>query len=168
MNYISIKQILDDLTIHPLLRDIGLERGVNYTQQFIKLVGSPKLFDERTAELQLKDYRAVLPCDCLDITGVMSKEGLAYIYTTDTFFTARKHKDCPAQANTYKVQGNVIYTDHKEGTIMVAYRAVPLDKHGFPCVPDEVSFIEGLKAYIKVKQFEILFEMQQIPQQIYY
>ena len=42
--YISIRQIMDDIREHPLLKDINLERIVNYTYHFLRIVGAPRLF----------------------------------------------------------------------------------------------------------------------------
>ena len=34
-----------------------------YTVDFIRIIGMPPIFTEKTAELEIKDYRAALPCD---------------------------------------------------------------------------------------------------------
>ena len=57
--YISLKQILDNLLDHPMLRDVSFERAVNYTQSFIRIVGCPKRFEEKTAIIEIEDYRGV-------------------------------------------------------------------------------------------------------------
>ena len=53
IQYISIKQILDDLLEHNLLKDLSLERVVNYAVEFMKIVGMPKIYTDKIAELQL-------------------------------------------------------------------------------------------------------------------
>ena len=50
---------------------------------------------------------------------------------------------------TYKIQGRVIYTSIKEGTIEIAYRAIAVDDEGYPLVPDKSSFSRALELYIK-------------------
>ena len=49
--YISIKEVLDNLLDNPLLQDLTLERVVNYTIDFIRKVGMPKVYIEKTANL---------------------------------------------------------------------------------------------------------------------
>ena len=63
VNYISIKQVLDDLLDHPLLQDLSFERAVNYAVHFIQIVGVPNEFEEKTALVNIENYRGCLPCD---------------------------------------------------------------------------------------------------------
>ena len=51
--YISIKEVLDNLLDNPLLQDLTLERVVNYTIDFIRKVGMPKVYIEKTANLPI-------------------------------------------------------------------------------------------------------------------
>ena len=51
--YISIKQVLDDILEHPMLRDLKFERAVKYTVDFIRIVGCPRIFHERTQILHV-------------------------------------------------------------------------------------------------------------------
>jgi hypothetical protein len=67
LKYISIRQILDDLLEHPLLKDLTLERAVNHTINFIRIVGMPPIFEEKVVTLEVVDYRAQLPCDLYKI-----------------------------------------------------------------------------------------------------
>lgn len=85
IQYISIKQILDDLLEHNLLKDLSLERVVNYAVEFMKIVGMPKIYTDKIAELQLHEYRTKLPCDFIEMIGVRDTCGNAYRETTDTF-----------------------------------------------------------------------------------
>ena len=68
---------------------------------------------------------------------------------------------------TYKVQGDVIFTSIKEGTIEIAYRAIAVDSEGYPMIPDNSSYINALELYIKKKYFTILFDTGKISPQIY-
>ena len=53
-NGISIKIILDKLLRHPLLRDLTLETVVDLTIDFMRIVGTPKMFIEKTEILNAK------------------------------------------------------------------------------------------------------------------
>jgi hypothetical protein len=63
---------------------------------------------------------------------------------------------------TYKIQGMVIYTSMKEGTIEIAYRAIAVDKDGYPLIPDKSTFTNALELYIKKKCFTIWFDLGKI------
>lgn len=168
--YISIKVILDNILDHPLLRDVSLERAINYTQSFIRIVGMPKAFDEKTDLVDINEYRGLLPCDVESIIQVRlhdkcNNNSKVFRYSTDSFHmseTKSKSHDL-----TYKTQGNVIFTSIKEGTIEIAYRALAVDSEGYPMVPDNSSFIRALELYIKKQCFTILFDLGKINPQVY-
>ena len=61
--------------------------------------------------------------------------------------------------NTYKTQGNIIYTSFKEGTIEIYYKAIPIDVNEVPLIPDHPIFLKALELYIKKEWFTILFDM---------
>lgn len=161
--YISIKRILDDLLSHPMLADLTYESAINYTEEFIRLVGVPQSFEDKVEELEVKDYRAMLPCDFVEIIQARSKEGIAYRETTDSFHF-RPSKD--EREFTYKLQNRYIYTSVKEDTLTLAYKVMPLDCEGVPMVPDNSSFKVALELYIKLKMFTIMFDMGKISQQV--
>jgi hypothetical protein len=135
--YISIKVILDDLLQHPLLKDVTFERAVNYTQEFIRIVGMPRAFEERVAKLEIKDYRAALPCDFESMIQVRAVKENCKDYkvlreTTDSFHLSYNKQD--SFDVTYKLQGNAIYTSMKEGLIEIVYNAVVVDSEGYPMI----------------------------------
>lgn len=167
VNYISIRQVLDDLLDHPLLQDLSLERAVNYAIHFLQIVGVPNEFEEKTALIDIKDYRGCLPCDYYDMIQVRTyKEGeycpRVFRYTTDSFHLSPKKGDSDTWDLTYKLQNSIIYTSIKEGTIEIAYHAIKVDKEGYPMIPENSSFIQALELYIKKKVFTILFDQGKI------
>jgi hypothetical protein len=168
--YISIKVILDDVLDHPLLRDVSFERAVNHTVNFIRIVGMPKAFEERTAVLEIKNYRALLPCDFNSIIQVRTTQGCNHIHdvfraTTDSFHMSEdKHNSYDL---TYKLQGNAIYTSMKEGTIEIVYNAIVVDSDGYPMIPDNSSFIRALELYIKKQCFTVLYDLGKVNQAVY-
>lgn len=169
LQYISIKQILDDLIDHPLLKDLTLERVINYTIHFIRIVGSPFIFQEKVSTIPIVDYRAELPCDLYKINQIRLTEngGLkgVFRYSTDTFHMSTTDQHYPDL--TYKVQGNIIYTSKSDCTIEVSYQAIGIDDDGYPALPDNSTFINALELYIKKKEFTILFDMQKISPQAF-
>lgn len=174
VNYISIRQIIDDLLDHPLLQDLTLERAVNYAVHFIQIVGVPNEFEEKTALVNIENYRGCLPCDYYDMMQVRTyKEGDNYPrvfrYATDSFHCSNKkesNENLNTQDLTYKLQNSIIFTSIKEGTIEIAYHAIKVDKEGYPMIPENSSFIQALELYIKKKVFTILFDQGKINQAI--
>lgn len=167
--YINIRQILDNLLHHPLLQDLSFERAINYAVDFVRIVGCPRIFNEKTVKLEVKDYRAMLPCDLHKIIQVRTcscGKTITFRYSTDSFHMSDdKHYNLPDP--TYKVQGQIIFTSIKEGEIEIAYEAMSVDEEGYPLIPDNSSFIRALELYIKKECFTILFDLGKITPQVY-
>lgn len=161
--YISIRQILDDLLAHPLLRGLSLERAVDYAVHFIRIVGMPKLFEEKVEVLKINNYRALLPNDYYNIIEVReAKNNTILKHSTDSFhMTEEKYNN-----NSYKIQGNIIYTSLRDGELEVSYKALLVDEYGYPLIPDNSSFIKALELYIKKQYFTILFDLGKINIQV--
>jgi hypothetical protein len=154
--YISIRQILDDLLAHPLLRGLSLERAVDYAVHFIRIVGMPKITTEKTETVKINNYRALLPDDYYAIIKVLNSKNntpLVHSSTGDT-------------DNSYKIQGNIIYSSLREGELTVSYKALLVDEDGYPMIPDNSSFIKALELYIKKQYFTILFDLGKINIQV--
>lgn len=167
--YINIRQILDNLLHHPLLQDLSLERAVNYAVDFVRIVGCPRIFMEKTTKLEVKDYRAPLPCDfhrMIQVRTCTCGRTSAFRYSTDSFHMS-EDKHCNLPDLTYKIQGQVIFTSMREGEIEIAYEAIGVDEEGYPLIPDSSSFVKALELYIKKEHFTILFDTGKITPQVY-
>lgn len=131
----------------------------------------PTMYIEKTTELRIENYRAKLPCDFHEMIQVRTNfekcghyVGGVFRYSTDNFHMSDKTHESPDL--TYKVQGTVIYTSIKEGTIEIAYRAIAVDDEGYPLIPDKSSFSRALELYIKKQCFTILFDLGKINQAV--
>jgi hypothetical protein len=171
MNYISIKQVLDNILAHPLLQDLSLERAVNYAIRFIRIVGCPVLFEDKVATVTINNYRGMLPCDCTKVVQVRlidnnfyNGKSKAFRYSTDSFQDNRDetYQERTFIDNTYKIRGNIIHTTVREGTLEIAYQALPLDKDNYPLLFNNESFIRALELYIKKEWFTVLFDTGKI------
>lgn len=169
MNYTNIKLIMDRLQRHPLMADINFETVVDYAVDFIRIVGTPPSFLDKTALVEINEYRGELPCDFYEMIQVRTaapkgEHGHAFRYTTDSFHMSphhHKHSDL-----TYKLQGNCIFTSIRKGMVEIAYRAMPIDDEGYPLIPDNSSFSRALELYIKLQWFTIQFDMGKINSQV--
>lgn len=160
VNYINIREVLSRVTRHPLLTDVGLETAIQYTLDFIAAMGLPNVYLENIADIEVQDYRAMLPCDLVSVIQVRMKEsGQCLRYMTDTFGSYKEEKK---EEYTYKTQGRIIYTSFKNGHIQIAYKAIPVDEEGLPLIPDNPIFLKALELYIKKEWFTVLFDMGKI------
>lgn len=164
IQYINIRTIADRLMRHPLMMDLTLEAIIQYTVDFIGIVGLPAIYYDKVDTVDISNYRAVLPCDLIAIRQVKdAKSNISLRATTDTFHLIHDGKNpTMREEGTFKTQGNIIYTSFKEGKIAIAYRAIPVDEEGLPMIPDNSIFLKALELYIKKEWFTIQFDMGKI------
>lgn len=182
IQYTNIKRVLDDLTEHPLLRDLTLDQVVRHTIRFISLHGYPKLYRDKQEVVEIKDFRGLLPCDLVSIMQVKdTKTGLCLRSMTDTFtpdenLRENKPKDLlnniqseyipPMEKHVeelaFKTQGRIIFTSFPNGKVEITYKSIPVDEDGFPLLIDNETYLNALEAYIKLKVFTIKFDTGKI------
>ena len=168
----NIRRVADRIMRHPLLRDVPFETILDYTVDFLQIVGVPSLFEEKTALLHVENYRCMLPCDYVSMIQVRTakkvdgiepdhRSHISYRYSTDSFHMSNEKPDIGRYGTdlTYKIQGYVIYTSTKDTDIEIAYNAIATDGEGYPLLPDNPSFLRALEAHIKKQQFTILFDL---------
>ena len=201
IRYTSITRVLDDLTEHPLLRDLTLEQVVRHTIRFIGLHGYSKLYCDKIEDVEIKDFRGLLPCDLISIIQVKDKRtGICLRHMTDNFAEGMEedrlkektfqHQRCNEMGErdkrdgrrerhghrfdlrgiyippmhvyhhepAFKTQGRVIFTSFPEGCVEIAYKAIPIDKDGFPLLIDNENYLAALEAYIKKMVFTVKFD----------
>ena len=166
---------MDKLTRHPLLQDISFETVVDYAVDFIRIVGTPPSFIEKTTDIDIKEYRGVLPCDFYQVVQVRdmnhpNESHPAFRHTTDSFHMSNhregEHRHNNHRGLTYKIQGGMIITSVPDGKIEMAYMAMPIDEEGYPLIPDNSSYSRALELYIKLQWFTILFDTGKISAQV--
>lgn len=158
INYVSINEIASRITRHPLMADLTLEPIIQYTVDFINLVGLPQIYTDKQETIQIENHRGILPCDLVSIKQVRdSKNKTVFRATTNTFNPEKDNKDY-----TFKSQGRVIFTSNKTVTIDVAYTAMPIDENELPLIPDDGVFLTALTSYIKLQHFTILSDLNKV------
>lgn len=162
--YISIKQILDDLLAHPLLRDLSLERAVDHAIHFMRIVGMPKMFTDKVCTLTLDNYRTQLPIDFYSIIQV--REANSNIVLHHSIDSHHMGDDKYSITPSYRIQGNIIYSSLQDRDLEISYKAILIDEEGYPMLPDNSSFIKALELYIKKQYFTVLFDMGKITAQV--
>lgn len=158
---------MDKLHRNPLLSDITLETVVDYTVDFMRIVGTPRVFTDKVVELTVVDYKTALPEDWYENIQIRFGEEV-FTYSSDTFHLSRNTvNSMPTTEITFVVQGNYIHTSIEKGIIELSYRAIDTDTEGYPLLPDNSNFTRALELYIKQQYYTILFELGKITSQVY-
>lgn len=160
---------MDKIMRHPLMQDLVLETIIDYSIDFMRIVGVPTIFENKVEQIEINNYRAKLPCDFYEVTQARLIDKACKVlgvfrHTSDSFHLSEIQSE---QSNyTYKIQGDIIYTSVKNGIIEMSYQAIAQDDEGYPLIPDNSSFTRALEAYVKKQYFTILFDMGQISHQV--
>ena len=178
IRYTNIRRVLDNLHDHPMLADVTLEQVVRHTVRFIGIHGYSKLYQDKEADVDIHEFRGLLPCDLISITQVKDDcSSICLRSMTDTFTpglvppspsTPHPHMPyIPPKAHghgepTFKTQGRVIFTSFPEGKVRIAYKAIPVDDDGFPLLIDNENYLACLEAYIKKQVFTVKFDQGKI------
>lgn len=166
ISYTNIRVILDRLLRHPLLTDLNLETAIQYTLDFISIMGLPNVYVDKIETIDIKEYRGELPCDLISINQVrLHKNGIALRAMTDNFNAYPTHdheRGLERGEPSFKTQGRVIFTSIRHEKVDISYKAIMLDDEGLPLIPDNSIFLKALELYIKKEWFTILFDMGKI------
>lgn len=175
--YTSIKSIFSDLLRYPFVEGIQPEDVALYLTKLLSLVGSPFAFERKFEDLEIKNYKALLPCDLVRIDGTLyclnKGEGGFYplLYASDIYHSAIHSEDCPDKTcqsdHSYSVNGNHIYTSFETGHVRIAYQGIKTDEEGFPMIPSSVKFGEALKYYVLWQYAEPARYRKEVPQDVY-
>lgn len=165
-NYTSVKEVLSRVLRHPLLSDLTLEAAIQYTIDFIGIMGLAKTYIDKHAFIEIDNFRGKLPCDLISINQVRIPGKNIYLRSMTSNFAWGTYNENYADEYSFKTQGTVIYTSFKTGEIEISYKAIPVDDDGFPLIPDNSVFLKALELYIKKEWFTILFDMGKITPQV--
>lgn len=159
-NFICIKEILNRVLRHPLMKKLNLEDAVYYSLDFIRTVGLPQVYENREEVVHIEDYRGLLPCDCVMVHGIQDTKTGKSLRHLLAYYSApnNRYNGSPA----YKINGDIIYTNFKDGDVLVSYEAIPVDKDGLPMLPDDPTFMKALELYIKKEWFTVLYDTGEI------
>lgn len=71
------------------------------------------------------------------------------------------------QAYTFDINDNYITLNVKEGKVCIAYQAIPIDKNGFPMVPDDETYKEAVVKYLTMKLDYIMWRTGKVSDNVF-
>lgn len=177
-NYVSIKEIVDGLMQYPSMRDLSYESAIKWTVDVMGLVGSYDLYKDERDTVIVEAHRGKMPKgiirveQCRKVSGSgENREYLAMQLATDAFITAYdKYTEAQTKrtvTNSYKIQGDYIYTSFERGLIEVSYKTLYTDDDGIIMLPTNGSLTKAAEAYIKQEHFRGLFEIDKVSKAVF-
>lgn len=181
IQYTNIRRVLDDLLEDTHMENLTLEQVVKHTIRFIEKHGYPKFYQDKQEDVEIHEFRGVLPCDLVSINQVRDKRTRICLRSmTDTFYPPEgRPNDCPPIGHplghydhihpelAFKTQGRIIYTSFPEGLLEIVYKAIPVDDDGFPLLIDNQSYLDALESYIAMKVIRNKFRQGKVAAPIY-
>lgn len=183
IQYTSISRVLDNLKDDENMQNLTLEQVVRHTLRFMEKFGFPRLYTDNMAEVEIHEFRGVLPCDLISIIQVRdTKTDICLRAMTDSFNpgiemeAGIKDRNKPYKVPyreevfhhemSFKTQGRIIYTSFPEGKVEIAYKAIKVDEDGFPMLIDNEVYLDALEAYITLRIYTNKFRAGKIAQGI--
>ena len=158
------------------------ETVMDYFIDFITIVGTPELFDEKVTDppLTITNYRADLPIDFVDVVQLSINKHMAR-YTPDThagyYDKINEYLEIPipdqSQEVTFRIKGNYIYTSKETGDLLMVYKCIKVqddvdaDDYGFPMIPDDPVFIKAFRLYVEKELLKSLWRIGKVDQRVY-
>lgn len=167
VQFTSIQRVLDNLKEDENMQTLTLEQVVRHTIRFMEKFGYPKFYEDKQEDIEIHEFRGLLPCDLISIVQVKdTKNGICMRSMTDSFFPEESEdkifrRSIPYEGS-WKTQGRVIYTSFPEGKVTVAYKATKVDDDGFPMLIDNEVYLDALEAYITLKIYTAKFRAGKI------
>lgn len=127
---------------------------------------SPSTDDLITLAMDLYDLDYDAALDLINTDSVI-KSKLTSLLTVQEIPTPQTQTN-PTLDYTYVINGSYIKLNVKEGYLMVAYTAYPIDENGYPLIPDDPSFFEALYWYVVTKYWYPDWVQGRIRDRVYY
>jgi hypothetical protein len=149
--------------IAKLYRDLRLSDShyitfmIEWMGEAIDLIGAYPARQKNVVVLDVEMHRAELPrFSAILQVAVKEAERLCPLrYNASTFPRHLHDVECPNigadHSEGYILNAGYIETTFEEGQVYVSYLSLPVDESGFPMVPDNQSWREGMLWYIQMK-----------------
>lgn len=174
--FISIRVIIDRIMSREIFKSLQWDNAIRWSIDCFKLINNPEFFLEDIETIDIYSYRGRVPENLIRVTklDVVEDASIAGSFSRQSTHTNSDPflKDLPNRniynkpyntIHSYRIEGNIVFTDLEEGKVQIAYTALPYDSNGYVMFPDNVKLIQAIEHYIKYKHFEILNDLGQIP-----
>lgn len=161
-SFISINTVVDRLMRNPMFSDMQLEAAIDYTVQFLEIVGMDSCMISKFEDLEIKSYRCFLPNDFVREKQVVIDDTVASTSSDMNHMNYINNSKGRPNTITYKIENNVLYSSVENAKLNISYVAINVDSNGLPLIPSDAVFTRALESYIKVQHYTILFDLGRI------
>ena len=155
--YESLKTIGDRLLRNNVMKGIAWEAIIDYTIDFMDIVGVPDIYEDKLWESNIEYHRAELPCDYAE-EKFITINGRSATHATDPLHQHYNVVGSNSSTFTYTINNNFLFSSVSHGKLSMNYKAIMTDAEGYPMVPAKREFAVALEWYIKKQYFTQLWE----------
>ena len=172
--YIGLDEMMYRIRRHPLLEDAIKSDIAMDVYDVLRKIGAPGVYADERIVVTIDNYVGSLPGNILYINEVNLLTDDGYELPMQYVIGNKKSKWHCSNARDLKIRSEYgysinpgkIHTDIENGYVVFYYKSVQMDDLGFPMIPDDISVLAAVGAYVKVKHFEIKVDLGIIPQHV--
>lgn len=159
--YESMKIIGDRLLRNTIMKGISWESIIDYSIDFMEIVGIPDIYEDKLYECDIEYHRAELPCDYIE-EKLVTINNRSATYATDPMHNHYDKIGSATNILTYTINNNFLFASVPHGKLKLNYLAFMVDEEGYPKLPADRNFLLALEWYIKQQYFTMLWENGQL------
>ena len=160
-----IAKVLSDLDIREEMQRTS--DYIEWASEAIEKIGSVAQLDRRVSGvdgepyLEIKDYQASLPSTLfrLNVVAFSETESGQFRKIDPSMSSINTWGIGSDQSMNVTMTGKIVYTvkpgfinlNARSGFVKISYDSIPVDQHGYPLIPDSVSYSEVIYWYIVMK-----------------
>ena len=167
---------------------------IEWAAEALEFIGAGQQYENYVAELAIVNSMSILPCNFHSqphaayngrplslATGAFapmsiaspdtSKNTINGVQVSANNFPSTENSATSLQGgllpNTFYIRDGVFVTNIPEGTVVLEYRGIKVDKDGYPMIPDLQSYREAVAKYCQMKIDHQDFRRKRITGEIY-
>ena len=172
--YVSVYTIVDKIyRDYDHNEELDVWDIIEWAGEALEFIGAGQQYEERVAELEVKNNMAALPCNFHNdpmpsfnghpvnlATGYFapmennSADGKNYVNGKEvnekqfpTSGNVGEQRNAARLPETYYIKDGVFVTSINEGTVLLAYNGIKTDSDGYPMIPDHISYKTAITKY---------------------
>ncbi len=151
-NYTSVYEIIERVFDTFDSEEIEFSVLIRHISDILLLIGTSSQLTNEIGEITVSEYRGALPQNMVYINQIRDCGTNKALRYSGNSFNSALNPDSPDRFVdsdlTYTLNNSYIFTNFEEGTIQIAYKALPVDDKGFPLIPDDIKFKKAVESYL--------------------
>jgi hypothetical protein len=161
---------------------------VEWAGEALEFIGAGSQFENFYQDLQIKNHRALLPCNFHSLLGIShkglplpinagtlgtpsdsesSQNAINAIPVDEENFPLETNRDVTELGASYEINNNYLIASFEEDEVLMAYKGVALDDEGFPLIPDNVYYRQAITNYCQMMMDRMGWRAGKLPEAIY-